>query len=403
MTAAAAAPVPVIDVSVTELEDDPYPFLASLREDAPVAYVPPLGVWLLTRFDDVKRAHADREHFVTYGPPALSECLGEHHPLNVDGAQHRRYRDGLAASLAPRSVSERFTGVIAAVVERQLDTITQSGTDQADLVPDYFEPISVLALGEVLGIPEVGADELRRWFRALIAGSSNIAGDRKIAEYANGVSREIDGYLAPVFAAKDAEPDGSLIAHLLAHADGATLAERVADITPTVKVVVSGGLQEPGHAASTVAAALLGDDVLRARFAVDPAALIDSAIEEGVRWVAPIQQNTRRTKQPFTLHGVTIPAGVDVGLSVASANRDVRAFGADADRFELDRPRHMHLGFGFGQHFCPGNYFGRAVVRAAVTKLFDRLPDIHLTGSPRFRGYIFRAPATLPCAWAAAA
>jgi cytochrome P450 len=388
---------PVVDVSVAELEDDPYPFLAMLRAEAPVAYVPALGLWMLTRFDDVKLAHGDRERFETYGPPALSECLGEHHILNVDGDQHRRYRDGLHASLAPRIVSDRLTDAIERVVERQLDAI--AGLGGGDLVGSYFEPISVLALGEVVGIPEVGADELRRWFHALIAGSSNIAGDRAVAEYANGVSREIDARLAPVLEAKDAAPDGSLLAHLLEHADGGTLAERVHDITPTVKIVVSGGLQEPGHAASTTAAALLSDDALRDRFAADPSALIGDAIEEAVRWVAPIQQNTRRARVPFERHGVTIPAGVDVGLSVASANRDEGAFGPDADRFDIDRRRRVHLGFGFGQHFCPGNYFGRAVARIAVQRLFERLPDVQLSQAPRFRGYVFRAPAELTCCW----
>lgn len=61
--------MPVIDVSPAELEHDPYPFLAQLRAQAPVAFVPSLGVWLLTRFEDVKRAHNDVERFRTYGPP----------------------------------------------------------------------------------------------------------------------------------------------------------------------------------------------------------------------------------------------------------------------------------------------------------------------------------------------
>jgi cytochrome P450 len=386
-------------VDVGELENDPYPFLAQLRSNAPMAFVAPLGVWLLTRFEDVKFAHADTEHFETYGPPSLSECLGEHHILNVDGEQHARYRRGLHASLAPRTVSDRFAAVIEAVVDRQLDAIADLGA--GDLVASYFEPISVLALAEVLGIPEVGAKELRRWFRALIAGSSNIAADREVADYANGVSREIDEVLAPVFARKASQPDGSLIAHLLEHADGETLPERVADITPTVKIVVSGGLQEPGHGASTVAAALLSDEALRERFAAAPAELINPATEEAIRWVAPIQQNTRRTRKPLELHGVTIPTGIDVGLSVASANRDERVFGPDADRFDIDRQGRSHLGFGFGDHFCPGNYFGRVVVRTAVTRLFERLPDVRLERPAEFRGYIFRAPVALECRWGA--
>jgi cytochrome P450 len=388
---------PSVDVTAAELERDPYPFLARLRAEAPVVFVPALGVWLLTRFEDVKRAHADAERFYAYGPPGLSECLGEHHILNVDGEQHARYRRGLHASLSPRSVSERFASVIEEVVERQLRTIASAGG--GDLVQSYFEPISVLALGEVLGIPELGADELRRWFHALIAGSSNIAGDRAVAEYANGVSREIDARLAPVFERRWTDPNGSLVSHLLAHAAGGTLAERVADITPTVKIVVSGGLEEPGHGAATVTAALLSDDALRERFAAAPLELVGPATEEAIRWVAPIQQNTRRVRVPLELHGVTIPAGADVGLSVASANRDERVFGADAGRFDLDRGRQPHIGFGFGDHFCPGNYFGRQVVRRAVARLFEHLPDVRLVSPVQFRGYIFRALVALECRW----
>jgi len=200
---------------------------------------------------------------------------------------------------------------------------------------------------------------------------------------------------------KDAEPDDSVISNLLQTARGATLAERVADITPTLKILVSGGLQEPGHTAATTAAAVLGDEELRRRFATDPADLARAAIEEAIRWVAPIGQNTRRTCRPVTLHGVSIPEGVDVGLSVASANRDERVFGPDADRFDISRSGHSHVGFGFGTHFCPGNFFGRVVARVAVTRLFEELPDISLVSAPRFRGYVFRAPVELNCEWAA--
>lgn len=117
MASASLRDMPVIDVSPAELVDDPYPFLARLRARAPVAFVPSLGVWLLTRFEDVKRAHNDVERFRTFGRAALSACFGEHHILNVDGDHHGRYRRGLDASLAPRKVSEHSMSMIATVVE----------------------------------------------------------------------------------------------------------------------------------------------------------------------------------------------------------------------------------------------------------------------------------------------
>jgi len=384
-------------ISLDELEDDPYPALAWLREHAPVAFMPATGMWLLTRFDDVRDAHRETERLRSYGPPELSECLGEHHLLNVEGAQHARYRAGLHASLSPRAVGDRVAGAIEEVVAGQLDALAPAGA--GDLVADYFEPVSVRALGRVLGVEAIEPDELRRWFHAIIAGSSNLAGDRAVAEHANLLSAEIDARLAPEFERVARDPDGSLLSHMLARAEGATVAQRIADVTPTIKLVVSGGLQEPGHGGATVAAALLSDATLRARFAAAPAALVEAAVEEGLRWVAPIQHDTRRTRTRFELHGVTIPPGVDVGLSVASANRDERVFGADADRFDPDRERPAHVAFGYGAHFCPGNYFGRVVIRTAVARLFERLPGIELTAPVRFRGFIFRAPVALECRW----
>ena len=362
-----------------------------------MAFVPSLDMWLLTRFDDVKLAHRDLDQFRTAGPSSLSECFGEHHILNVDGDQHARYRRGVDASLAPRAVSERFLGVIETVIATQLDLVAGRGT--GDLLAEFFEPVSVLALAWVLGIPDFDADELRRWFRGLIAGGSNISEDPEIAAHAAAVSAEIDRRLEPVFECKDREPDDSLISQLLQRAAGSTLEHRVADITPTLKILISGGLQEPGHTAAITTAALLSDGALRRQFAAQPSVLARSAIEEGIRWVAPIQQNTRRASRPVTLHGVTIPEGADVGLSVASANRDERVFGADADRFDVSRSGHSHAGFGFGTHFCPGNFYGRAVARIALTRLFERLPDVSLTSPPKFRGYVFRAPTALDCRW----
>lgn len=90
--------------------------------------------------------------------------------------------------------------MIGAVVETQLHGI--AGREEGDLLADYFEPISVLALASVLGVPEIEADELRDWFHGLIAGGSNVADDPKVAAYAAGVSAEIDRRLAPVFGAQ---------------------------------------------------------------------------------------------------------------------------------------------------------------------------------------------------------
>ncbi|WP_350351673.1 cytochrome P450 [Microbacterium sp. A8/3-1] len=267
-----------------------------------------------------------------------------------------------------------------------------------DLVADFFEPVSVLSVGRVIGVPELDAATLQHWFRGIILGSSNVTMDMDIAVEANAVSREIDEYMFDVFARVEKNPDDSIVSHLLQGAAGDTLVERVRDITPTLKVVIGGGLQEPGHGASTLAAALLADDGARADFNTDPAGLIKPAIEEAIRWVSPIQVNIRRTRIDTELEGVTLPAGTYVNAAVGAANRSVSVFGDDAAEFDLRRAVRPHLAFGTGMHFCAGNYFGRAAISRSIRGLFERFPEMRLDesdGPVRFRGFVFRSPAAV--------
>jgi cytochrome P450 len=133
----------------------------------------------------------------------------------------------------------------------------------------------------------------------------------------------------------------------------------------------------------------------------DPGGRAQAAVEEAIRWIPPIQQIGRRTTRPVELHGVTVGAGEMVTLSVASANRDERVWGDDADAFRLDRGPGRHLGFGYGMHFCAGNYFGRAVVRLTLQRVFERLVDLRLDDGdePSIHGMVFRKVTRLPAVW----
>ena len=370
-----------------------------MREEAPVVLVPAVNAWLVTGYDEVRAVHADGARFVGRQAEWTLECIGEHNILGVEGEQHQRYRVGLHACLAPRVVNAYTDEIIAPVVDELLETL--SGQTSAELMAEYFEPISVLALGRVIGIPEIDAATLRRWFHGIIAGDSNVAYDRAVADEANSISREIDARLREVFERIDEEETDTIISHLLRHAVGTTLQERVHDITPTLKIVLAGGLQEPGHAAGTLMYALLNDPQLRDRFQAVPGELIEQAADEAVRWVAPIQISSRQTTEEVELGGVTIPAGAFVNSSLAAANRDPKVFGDDADCFNVDRPKAKHLGFGFGSHFCSGSFFGRVVMRLAVQRLFERHPSIRIDLEARsfFYGFSFRAPRQLHARW----
>jgi cytochrome P450 len=252
---------------------------------------------------------------------------------------------------------------------------------------------------------------LRRWFHGLSLGATNYERDPGKQVVADATAAEIDEVVVPQLERLRREPDDSTMSHML-HA-GASKPRPVELVLPSLKVAILGGMQEPGHGAGTVLAALLDPAnatqlaAVRAELADGGNSLVVAAVEEGVRWVAPIGTQLRTAVRDVDLGGVTIPAGAPVAAVLASANRDDAVF-PDPDRFDLFR--HVRTvdqgvrdqskgqaGYGFGKHFCSGHSFARHQMRIAVEVLLGAHPSLALagTGAVRFQGWEFRAPAEL--------
>jgi cytochrome P450 len=385
-------------ITVEELDRDPYPIYARMRREAPVCFVPAVGLWFVTRWEDVEHAASRVDLFVSrVHPSPLERAMGGDSILLLDGEPQRRLRAMLDPSLRPRAVEATAPDLVAPLVDELLDEI--AGRGEAELMSELFEPVSVLSLGCVLGLGHLDGDTLRRWFHGLAQGATNFEDDAGKWEVADATGAEIDRELAPVLERLWAEPDGSTIAVMLQHADG-TFEERVEQILPTLKVILLGGMQEPGHAAGSTVAGLLESGHAQA-LAADPAGLVRDAIEEGLRWVSPIGTQTRRALSETMLGAVMVPEGANLGVLVSSANRDEAVWGETADAFDLFRPHRNHAAFGFGQHFCSGHHFSRVQVRIAIQRLFERLPGLRadLDRPPVFNGWEFRAPQHLYVRW----
>ena len=381
-------------LTVEELDRDPYPVYARLRREAPVCHVPAVGLWFVTRWAEVEEAATQPDRFCSRVLPSpLDRTMGGESILVLDGEPQRRLRAMLDPSLRPRVVEEGTPALVEPIVAGLLDAL--AGRREAELMAEYFEPVSVLSLGRVLGLGHVEGDTLRRWFHGLAQGATNFEDDPAKWAESDAVVAEIDEALGPVLARLHAEPDGSTIATMLAHAEG-TLAERVASILPTLKVILLGGMQEPGHACGTTVVGLC-ESGQAAVLAADPAGLVRAAVEEGLRWVSPIGTQTRRVVDDTELGGTPLPAGANLGLLVSSANRDEAVWGETADVFDLHRPRRQHAAFGFGPHFCSGHHFSRVQMRIALQRLFERFPGLRLDPErpPELRGWEFRAPVHL--------
>ncbi len=385
-------------ITVEQLDEDPYPIYARMRREAPVCFVPAVGLWFVTRWDDVEFAasHANLiDSSVT--PSPLNRVMGGPSILVLDGEPQKKLRAMLDPSLRPRVVEATSPDLVSPIVERLLDGIAERG--EAELMSEYFEPVSVLSLGSMLGLAEIDGETLRRWFHGLAQGAINFEDDPARWEIADAITAEIDRDLAPILERLWETPDSSTIATMLQHAPG-SFDERVATILPTLKVILLGGMQEPGHAAGTTVAGLL-ESGQAAAVAADPAGLVRDAVEEGLRWVAPIGTQTRRVKVETELGGVTLPVGANLGALVSSANRDEEVWGPTADAYDLFRPKRNHGAFGFGPHFCSGHHFSRVQMRIAVQRLFERLPSLCVDADRPtvFNGWEFRAPQHLHVRW----
>ncbi len=387
------------EITVDELDRDPYPVYAWLREHAPVAWVPQIGLWLATTWHAVDSAAGDADTFsAAVTPSPLERTMGEGNILLIDGPPQKALRRALDPSLRPRQVEARAVPMIAALVDDYLGRIQPRG--HADLMAEYFEPISVRSLALVLGLAEVDDDTLRRWFAEMAIGATNFEGDPAKDAIGMGASAEVSARLEPIMRRMFAEPDGSTISDMLQAAEG-SFEERYAWIVPSIKIIITGGMQEPGHAAGSTVYGLLTHPDQAAELAADPAGLVRPAVEEGLRWISPIGTQTRRATRDTELAGAELSAGANIGLLVSSANRDEAVWGADAGDFNLHREKRPHAAFGFGQHFCPGHHLARVQERLAIEALFGRCRNLRLDPAhpPVLRGWEFRAPAHLHVRW----
>ncbi|HST38990.1 MAG TPA: cytochrome P450 [Conexibacter sp.] len=383
-------------VTLAELDADPYPVYRRLRDAEPVAWVPAVGLWFVTRWDDATAVASDPQRFTAaVGASPLERTLGRN-VLTVDGDPHRRMRASLGPALRSAAVHRSAPGVVGPIVERLFAGL--AGRGEAELMAELFEPVSVLSLATVLGIGEIDADPLRRWFSGLAAGGANFEGDPDKQALADDTSREIDETLAPIVARLEREPDDSILSHML-HADVPDGAPTRAETLSNLKLILLGGMQEPGHGAGNCMYGALSHPDVRARLAGDPA-LTDQAIEEGLRWLSPVGTSTREVVEAVEVAGVELPAGAHVAAVHASANRDERHW-TDPDRLDLDRSEGGHRSFGFGAHFCAGNLLARYEMRIPFRTLFERCPGLRLDPDQpvEVSGWEFRGVKQLPVRW----
>lgn len=395
----------IANITIQELENNPYPFYERLRKEAPVAFVPALGLYIASTKDACRSIAKDGETWGGFISPAGGRTFGHPNVLNVNGPEHKELRCMVDPALQPRAVDGYVEDLVRPIARRYVEAIEDKGA--ADLVETFCEPVSVRALGDLLGLQSVSSDKLREWFHKLSVSFTNAAVDEN-GDWANPegfkpgdeARAEIREVVDPLLDNWEKNPDDSALSHWLHDGMPEGKTRDRERIYPTLFVFLLGAMQEPGHAMASTIAGLWTNPEQFERV-IDNPKQIRRAISESLRWTSPIWSAVaRQAKKDTTVAGVDLPAGSVVMLSYGSANHDSNDYDAPS-KFDMDRKPVPHIAFGAGPHACAGTYFASEVCRIGLEELFETIPNLERdeTKEIDFWGWGFRGPKELHAKW----
>ncbi len=387
---------PRIDVDIAAFWHDPYPTLARLRRDAPIAFVPQLGSTLLCSRDDIYVCEKRIDVFSSHQPEGLMNRLMGHNMMRKDGDAHLAERKAIFPAVSPKTVKAHWTGQFRAHAERIISALAPTGA--CDFVRDFALPFSAECLKSITGLTNMRFEDMNAWSQGMIDGIANYTGDPAIEARCHAATAGIDAAIDDMAPVLRKNADQSLLGVMLA------CDMPMDSIRANIKLAISGGQNEPRDAiAGTVWALLTHPDQLRLLMAGELPWM--QAFEEYARWISPIGMSPRRVAKPWTVRDVDFEPEERVFLMFGSANRDEKHF-ARPDEFDVRRDTSKSIAFGAGPHFCAGAWASRAMVAdVALPAIFATLKRLRLVADEpaRMGGWAFRGLLNLPVAWDPAA
>jgi hypothetical protein len=381
---------PVFEIDLASFWHDPYPTLARLRAEAPVAFIPQLNGIVLARHDDIMASEKRTDVFSSEQPGGLMTRLMGHNMMRKDGAAHMAERKVIFPGLAQRTVRDHWLARFQALADEILDDLIPRGA--GDLFRDYAMRFSGECLKAITGLTNITWREMDAWSQAMIDGIANYGGDPAVEARCHAATAAIDSAIDGRLAEARDTADPSMLSLMLA-------ADLPMDsVRANIKLAISGGQNEPRDVIAGAIWALLEHPGQRARLTSGDIPWLQ-AFEEYARWISPIGMMPRRVARPWTIGGVEVAPESRAFFLIGSANRDESRF-TDPDRFDITRDVTKSIAFGAGPHFCVGAWASRAMVAdVALPSFFARTADLRLTGPVRFGGWAFRGPLNLEAAW----
>jgi cytochrome P450 len=313
--------------------------------------------------------------------------------LELGGAEHRASRALVSPSFRAALLDRWRDELVEVVVHELIDSFAPRG--RAELAGDFTFAFPVQVIARIMGLPRQDYHRFQRLSIELLNVVYNW--DTGIA-----ASAALKRYFSDILAERRRNPQDDLITMLSqTEIDGARLSDD--EIFAFLLLILPAGVETTYRASGNLLVALLTEPEQLAAVRADHD-LVRGAFEEALRWEPPITTVMRMAARDCELSGVAIPAGTNVSVSVAAANRDPKRY-PDPDRFDPTRKNIAHLTFGGGPHLCLGMHLARMEAVVAINALLDRLPDLRLdpnAAAPRISGMAFRSPAALPVEFACA-
>ena len=356
-----------VDLLSSRVRDDPYPYYAHLRRDAPVHHFEAYGFWTVSRFDDVTSVLKRPNLFSSSGIASFESTL-----LGSDPPAHTRIRARVSALFSTHGITA-LEGTIRSVAERLCDAFVTGG--RCELIAELAGPLPLEMMARLLGTDPGRSEDFRRWSNAVVVG----AGAAADAEQQDQAERDLQAFHR--FFAEHVDrcrmtPTRGPLGGLFEGEDGqeGLSPDEAADVA---KLLMVAGNETTTNLIGNAVLALLQNPREMALVRAEPP-LIPGLLEEVLRYDAPVQMVRRVTTRKTELGGVAIPSGAVVMALIGSANRDPDHF-EDPDRFLIRRNPRDHLAFGIGPHFCVGAHLARLEARIALETLFSRVRKIRPT------------------------
>jgi hypothetical protein len=364
------------------LYENPYPLYRRLREKDPVHRSRLDDLWILTRYDEinavlrdprfsaddrtVKGYAANRRKMIDAG--LIDDREEVPSMLRMDPPDHTRLRSLVSKAFTPRAV-ESLRPRVEGLVREMLDEAEARG--EMDIVTDLGVPLPIIVIAEMLGIPAEDRGHFKRWSDGVARGLN--ANTMEQVRVAGVASKELEEYLRPIAEERRANPREDLLSSLLAAEESGDKLSMDEVFSTVILLLVAGNETTTNLIGNGMLALLEHPSELR-RLADQPE-LIESAIEELLRWDSPVQATSRNAKEDMEFAGRKINKGAQLILHLGAANRDPAHF-PDPNRLDLGRQENRHLSFSHGVHYCLGAPLARLESQVAIGQLAARFPSM---------------------------